>query len=718
MRKKSQILPVLLLIVFGGFSLVKGENNDMFQRRWNHVSENSAVIYWQLDSISKVATSYVEYGNTEDLGQQTAETEKPRWVQFHRINGLETGVTYYYRMVVNMEGKRFESEILQFTPQQKENAYYIPQDLPGGPPYMLYQNGATYVLTEDITASGTAIIVQGGKITLDLNGHTVVYGNNTSSQVFGVQINSEDSCKVVNGRIVQGERSGDYSNAIRSFKSSNFGVEICGISTDVHLDNAQPMVFRHDQLEVHHNDIYSRVINLESRHWPGNVMLRIDAAGKNVYLHDNLLTEGCHRAILIGSGTLSNVEINHNDIRHHQQYVNGYAIAPGSGAKVHHNKITSTGRGVHLTGQSTEFYNNYIDIQGHQHLSDLPSGSRPFKHQLVELHGIKLEGSNTKNCKIYNNFVRITQPQPVDSGGKGDPEDKIENGVYFHATATSIEDGLLIDNSQSWENDRWRLYYVKYDPGKPAVQITGNDATTLYGDFEATSSLDYTVYMVWKYVPPTPLNVACYDPNGMNEIYDNTFIGITTYENTRHGGYGDSGEWSTGIMFIGMDEGPADPGKYSAYIHDNEFYSNDLFVNSSGAINMDIQVENNTFTYTDEPIATMRNYRIHNVGETFENHVRANNQFIDATFADIIVNTSDIAVYPNPATHILTVTGQSDWLNNGKVWLYSPNGRKIYETADEVQLPHKVDISSCLPGMYFIKVSKNRKNFVKKIIIK
>ncbi len=84
--------------------------------------------------------------------------------------------------------------------------------------------------------------------------------------------------------------------------------------------------------------------------------------------------------------------------------------------------------------------------------------------------------------------------------------------------------------------------------------------------------------MVWKYVAPTPLNIACYDPNAMNEIYNNTFIGITTYKKTRHGDYGDSGEWATAVMLIAMTKGEADPGKYSADVHDNQFFSNDLFL--------------------------------------------------------------------------------------------------------------------------------------------
>lgn len=696
------------------------EPGTYFQRRWVHVSENSAVIYWQADDISKEATGFVEYGTTEELGMQTAETKKPRNAQFHRLKGLDPGVTYFYKMVATdpAVGTRTESELMQLTTSLKEGTLYIPRDLTGTPPYMLGKTNGHYVLTQDFIANGTAFIIEGSGITLDLNGHTVIFGNNTTAQVFGIQVTNGDTCKVMNGIIIQGERSAEYSNAVRSFRSGNRGVEICGISTDVHLKNAQPMVFRHDNLKIHHNDIYSRVIDLESRHYPGNVLLRVEANGKNVHLHDNLLTEGCHRAILVSSTTsLTNVEIEFNDIQHHQQYVNGYAIAPGSDAKVHHNRITSTGRGIHITGANTELYNNYIDIRGHQHLDDLPAGSRPFLHHLIELHGIKLEGTNARNNKIYNNFVRITQLQPFDSEGRGEPEDKKDNGVYFRANASSIENGKLVDLQQNWEADRWQHYFVKYDENKPAVKITGNDATTLYGDFsEGQGSGEYTVYMIWNYVPPTPLNISCYDPNGMNEIYNNTFIGLTTYDVTRHGGYGDTGQWATSVMFVGMDKGAAEPGKYSVNLYNNQFFSNDLFVNSSSAINMDILSDNNTFSLTNEPFTTERTARIRNIGTVFEEELRNGSNIFNEEISGLeLYNSDGLFVYPNPVSSKLVLKGFGGVSSGCRVIIYAADGKKFYESPANIFAPFEVDVSHLPRGFYIVSVMNGDEKFTQKI---
>jgi len=598
-----------------------GAENGPFQRRWSFVSESSAVIYWQLAGISQAANSCVEYGKTEDLGRRTKTTGKPRWSHLHSLKNLETGSTYYYRMVIlDRESQQEQkSEILHFTTVRKKEAIRIPEQV-SGPPYVLDRPGGYYILSRDVTADGTAFEITAAGVTLDLDGHTVVFGNDTREQVYGVRFANPGKGTLCNGRIVQGEKSRDYSAAIASLKRPE-PTEVFGIATDVHLKCAYPMHLSNaTRARIHHNHLYSRVTELESRHYPGNALLLVYIYGGDIHIHDNLLTEGCHRGIhtRILSRTVRNVEVDHNDVEHHQQYVNGYALIPCPNSDYHHNKVTSTGRGAHLNGEGILFHDNYLDTRGHMHLSDLPARTRPFKHQKIELHGIKLEGRHVKNCKVYNNFVRITQILPRDSEGRGSPEDKIDNGVYLRSTATSLAADRLVDTRQSWERDRWKNYFVKYSPGAAPAKITGNDSTTLFADFESAAAGEYAIYMKWYYVPPTPLNIACYDPNAMNEVYGNEFIGLTHYRQTRHGDYGDSGEWATAIMFISMKQGPAEPGKYSAYIHDNRFVSNDLFLNGSTPVNMTIRLENNTFTLAETPFSTDRQSRFRVVGPALE----------------------------------------------------------------------------------------------------
>ena len=619
-------LVFIFICCLPGVFPARAAENDPFQRRWSFVSETSAVIYWQLAEIGTAAVSYVEYGRTKDLGQRTKTTDKPRWSHLHALKNLETGNTCFYRMaVIDSESQQEQkSEILQFATVRKKEAVRIPQEV-SGPPYVLDRPGGYYILTADMTADGTAFEIAAAGVTLDLDGHTVVFGNNTTEQVYGVRFANPGKGTLCNGRIVQGKKSRDYSAAIASLKRPE-PTEVFGITTDVHLKCAYPMHLSNaTRARVHHNHFYSRVTELESRHYPGNALLLVYIYGGDIHIHDNLLTEGCHRGIhtRILSRTVRNVEVDHNDIEHHQQYVNGYALIPCPNSEFHHNKVTSTGRGAHLNGEGILFHHNYLDTRGHMHLSDLPARTRPFKHQMIELHGIKFEGRYARNCKVYNNFMRITQLLPRDSDGRGSPVDKIDDGIYLRSTATSMAPDRLVDSRRNWEEDRWKNYFVKYSPGLPPARITGNDATTLFADFKSTNPGEYSIYMKWAYVPPTPLNIAGYDPNAMNEVYDNEFIGLTHYRKTRHGDYGDSGEWATAIMFIEMKHGPAEPGKYSVYIHDNRFVSNDLFLNGSSPVNMTVRLENNTFTLAQTPFATERESRFRVVGPAIEKEVNS-----------------------------------------------------------------------------------------------
>ncbi len=521
-----------------------GAEQGPFQRQWLHVSETSAVLYWQLDDIRKEAPSRVEFGKTEVLDRTTETMPDARWAHFRRLNGLETGVTYHYRLVVldPKTGQATKSDILTFTTKKAENAIRIPQEVKG-PPFILDKADATYILTKDVAADGQAFVITGANVTLDLDGHTVVFGNNTAEQVSGVLAKSEGKATVCNGHIVQGAKCKAYSTAVES-RWRTQPTEILGISTDVHLPNAYPVKFlgKAENVRIHHNHLASRVTEIESRHYPGNDLLRLDISGGNVEVNDNLFTGGCHIGLrLAGEGP--NVEVHHNDIRHHMRYVNGYAIACSCpGLKVHHNRITSMGRGAHLTRDGIQFHDNYLDLVGHADLDDMPAKSRPFKTIRVELHGIKFEGDKATNCKVTGNYCRIVQKLP-------DKE--------------------------------------------------------------------------WDYVPATPLNVACYNPNAMNEIADNTFVALTEYRKTRHGGYGASGQWACPLYLVGMDKGPAEPGKHSAWVHGNRFLSNDLFIGASSPVNMTVRIENNTFTLVPDPPPTEGRQPFWRIGPDIEKAVKA-----------------------------------------------------------------------------------------------
>ncbi|KPJ52678.1 MAG: hypothetical protein AMS16_06070, partial [Planctomycetes bacterium DG_58] len=356
-RKTTAGLTFVLLVGFCGAAWAQGA---LVTDEWKYVSETSAVIYWRPVDIKFAAHSYVEYGR-QAPDKRTPLSREARWAQFHRITGLETGASYVYRTVNVDPVTKAETRSLvkRFMLAPKENVIRIPGELQG-PPYVLDKPGATYLLTQDIESDGHAFIIEGAGVTLDLDGHTVTFGNNSpGKQTFGVHIKADGRATVANGHIVQGKNCGNYSSCVES-RWRLKPAEIFGISTDVHLKCAYPVKFlgRSKDVHIHHNDLYSRVTEIESRHYPGNHLLRLDGCEGDIQVHDNLLTEGCHIALGIG-GRPEHAEVHHNDIRHHQQYVNGYAISAGcAGADIHHNKVTSSGRGVHLSGDGIQLHDN------------------------------------------------------------------------------------------------------------------------------------------------------------------------------------------------------------------------------------------------------------------------------------------------------------------------------------------------------------------------
>jgi len=530
-------IAVLSAVILWSAHLAGAATDDSgeFQALWVHAAPHSAVVYWRMKDIAGEATSYVEYGPTGSYGRKTPTTAEPRWAHFHRLTGLKPGAKVHYRPVLVRKGKTTLGPPGALTTPPAEGWTPVPGKL-AGPPYVL-DEGGQYLLTKDIVATGNAITIAAPDIILDLDGHTVRFGTAGGKQAAGIQIRAKGSAAVRNGVIIQGAASADYSAAVES-RWRAFPREISAVTVKVHRPNGYPVKFlgSSSAAKVHHNLLISRVTEIESRHYPGNDLIRVDLGkGKSqaCRVHDNILTGGCHRGIAV-TGTPAGSKVFGNDIRHHAMYVNGYAISlHAPGIEAYGNRITSTGRGMHLTRPQLHVHDNYLDLRGHATLDDMPARSRPFKKIMVELHGIKLEGAKVTGAKVYRNFVRIRQP--VAAGGV-------------------------------------------------------------------------------RYVPATPLNIACYGPAAMNEIYDNDIVALTHYRTERIGGYGNSGQWASAIHFVGMTHGKAPDGKYSAYIHNNRFVTNHLFASSSRPVTQTVRIEKNRFILAKTPRPVPAKTRFRKIG--------------------------------------------------------------------------------------------------------
>lgn len=126
------------------------------------------------------AVSCVEYGSTAEYDLRTPAEERSFYIHIHYLKNLQPGKPYHYRLVsVDERGRKVTSPDLTFTTKMTDGFIEVPGNLEG-PPYLLDKPNSTYILTEDITAHATAIEIRGENITLDLNGHTIIYHNKTA----------------------------------------------------------------------------------------------------------------------------------------------------------------------------------------------------------------------------------------------------------------------------------------------------------------------------------------------------------------------------------------------------------------------------------------------------------------------------------------------------------------------------------------------------------
>ncbi len=247
---------------------------------WRHVSRNSAALAFET---TRPTRTFIEYGASEDsLTEATEETERYFFHHLHHLRGLEADATYYYRLVARQDdGEAIVSHVESFT---TESGPFV--EIPGelaGPPFVLAEPGE-YLLTEDIEAEGTAIVVEGSGITLDLNGHRITYGAASLSSV-----NPNDADEAASGiwgrtrledlRILNGElREGHVGNASTSngglnpiYLSGAENLEIAGVDAAYHAAQINAVFVRYPrgELRIHHNRLTDRGFEVLDRHGSG-----------------------------------------------------------------------------------------------------------------------------------------------------------------------------------------------------------------------------------------------------------------------------------------------------------------------------------------------------------------------------------------------------------------------------------------------------------------
>lgn len=241
-------------------------------------------------------------------------------------------------------------------------------------PAELNKPDTEYVVESNIVADGTAFTITADNVTLNLNGHTVVYNNKKLSDdpksVYGIIIPrfGQSNIAIVNGKIKQGAGQGGGNvagwghNPI--FAEGVKNLEIAGINAEYSgKDIVGFFIHWGENAHIHHNTIEDRGTHITNRH-QGLDAIRIE--GANAKIHHNLVKRARHRAFIIAG----NSEVFNNEIYIDSHATNSFGVTcyKINNFKIHHNKIYGTGEhpigiGAVAGSSNGEIYSNYIEVQ-------------------------------------------------------------------------------------------------------------------------------------------------------------------------------------------------------------------------------------------------------------------------------------------------------------------------------------------------------------------
>lgn len=243
-------------------------------------------------------------------------------------------------------------------------------------PGVLDQADTEYRLMNDVAADGTAFLIKNHNITLNLNGHTVVYGKNPEGdENYGVHIglwNFKDVA-VLNGNIVQAEPYapggrgkrwetpyGTGSCAI--WGRAVWGGEFAGLYIRYGGDDASGINLWGHSHHIHHNTIEDVGVVVSDRH-KGLAAIE-GSAYPSRHVHNNLILRARHNGIRGGKGG----RVHHNVVHIDSVETNSTGIA--SGGEVFNNKVV--GVGTHpigfyiasdLVAEPMALHGNYVEVQ-------------------------------------------------------------------------------------------------------------------------------------------------------------------------------------------------------------------------------------------------------------------------------------------------------------------------------------------------------------------
>jgi len=426
---------------------------------WLYASEDSAVIGCES---SLPAISTVEYGEGKALDKKTGPTDRPYYIHVHTLRNLQPGTTYTYRISLRDEKSALIfSDVATFTTKVRRSGVSFPAE-GSTPPYKLDIPGTTYVLSKDLITPGMAIQVIGDNITLDLNGHTVRFGEGATTEVdCGIACIGTETTKIkyvptgfkiYNGTLEQGASKAlnDNTNSKRFCPITMKGadIEAAGLHITYHGPQTWGMTVDHPSgaMHIHHNIFTDKGGIITDRHGSGTRSLGFTnkADGENAFVFSHNLIRRTRQNGMGGANTMS-----HNEIYLDSCSTNSFAIQPNSAPGVkagdcHHNRIFGTGFNAYGFGwahESLRVHDNLIHFHGIM-ANDRWAATESWG-DLSMLEGMRVtnygKGGQVRNDLEYrHNLIVLRGGNGCELRGTGFFSDTSITDIVFHDNTVKV----------------------------------------------------------------------------------------------------------------------------------------------------------------------------------------------------------------------------------------------------------------------------------------
>lgn len=319
---------------------------------WVYPSRNSASVAFET---TLPCRGFIEYGLTTAYGSRTPDEDRPTFLHLSHLRGLSPGVTYHYRIVAADEyGSQVASADRTLTTGTFPGAILI-----SAPGQICNVQGATYILTQDITSNTRGISIEANNVTVDLNGFTLTYDNGapvgsgiqsqTSSSgvhFFKWNANTQGTLvRILNGKIVQGANNGSGGvalgtpfNPVCVYEGK---VEVAGIDARWAGNDVDGLHNEYGILWAHHNVLRDggTVTTNRSQGIKAIYAANLGSASLTTGVSHNLVMRGRHQGIMTKYG--GSAPVADNEIYMDVYATNGYGI--GAAQEIARNRIYGTG---------------------------------------------------------------------------------------------------------------------------------------------------------------------------------------------------------------------------------------------------------------------------------------------------------------------------------------------------------------------------------------